>query len=202
MRGSNSSRAYDWEVIVAAPPYMTASGPRGTAQGWGDWPAFLVKYRFISANKDNGDYIVTAFFQMSDPLGTPGAISNNVLVAQPTLAFGKGWGDFDIQSTLSTQIPVDFIGPAPKTGTTFVEFRRSLPLEHGVSVSLVQVFLAGTGGQLYLSGPTEYTPAWNQVLLTPGLIFGRFQIGNDTPTRPINLIIGAGYQMAVTPETP
>jgi hypothetical protein len=38
----------------------------------------------------------------------------------------------------------------------------------------------------------------NQVLLTPGLILGRFQIGNDTPTRPINLIIGAGYQMAVT----
>jgi len=37
-----------------------------------------------------GDYIVTAFFQMSDPLGTPGAISNNILVAQPTLAFGKG----------------------------------------------------------------------------------------------------------------
>jgi len=37
-----------------------------------------------------GDYIVTAFFQMSDPLGTPGAISNNVLVAQPTVAFGKG----------------------------------------------------------------------------------------------------------------
>ena len=114
--------SYNWEVIVGAPPYMTASGPRGTAQGWGDWPAFLVKYRFISANKDNGDYIVTAFFQMSDPLGTPGAISNNVLVAQPTLAFGKGWGDFDIQSTLSTQIPVDSIGPAPKTGTTLSNF--------------------------------------------------------------------------------
>ena len=38
-----------------------------------------------------------------------------------------------------------------------------------------------------------------QVLLTPGLILGRFPIGYDTPTtRPINLIIGAGYQIAVT----
>ena len=64
--------AYNWEVIVAAPPWATASGPRGNAEGWGDWPAFLVKYRLLSANKDNGDYIVTAFFQMSDPLGTPG----------------------------------------------------------------------------------------------------------------------------------
>jgi hypothetical protein len=33
--------AYNWEVILAAPPYVTASGPRGTAEGWGDWPAFL-----------------------------------------------------------------------------------------------------------------------------------------------------------------
>ena len=28
------------------------------------------------------------------------------------------------------------------------------------------------------------------LLLTPGLILGRFPIGYDTPTRPINLIIG------------
>ena len=89
--------AYNWEVIVAAPSWATASGPRGDAEGWADWPAFLVKYRLLSANAENGDYIVTAFFQMSDPLGTPGNISNNVLTAQPTLAFGKGWGDFDIQ---------------------------------------------------------------------------------------------------------
>ena len=88
------------ELIVAPPPYETASGPKGDVQGVGDWPAFLVKYRFLSANKENGDYIVTGFFQMSDPLGTA------VLTAQPTLAVGKGWGDFDIRSTVSVQIPV------------------------------------------------------------------------------------------------
>ena len=38
----------------------------------------------------------------------------------------------------------------------------------------------------------------NQVLLTPGLILGRFKIGQDTATRPVNLIFGAGYQVAVT----
>jgi hypothetical protein len=37
-------------------------------------------------------------------------------------------------------------------------------------------------------------------MLTPGLILGRFQIAKDTPTRPVNLIIGAGYQVAVTPN--
>jgi hypothetical protein len=140
--------AYNWEVILAPPPYVTASGPRGTGQGTGDWPAFLVKYRLLSANKDNGDYIVTAFFQMSDPSGTCCTISNNVLVAQPTLAFGKGWGDFDIQSTISTQIPVDSIGPKPKTGTW--KLRRSGALQYGIPVPSVPIFLAGTGGQLHL----------------------------------------------------
>src|ERR1700691_1284370 len=93
--------AWNWEVILAPPPYETATGPKGDAQGLGDWPAFLVKYRFLAANKDNGDYIFTGFFQMADALGTPGKISTNVLTAQPTLAFGKGFGfigvpDFDI----------------------------------------------------------------------------------------------------------
>ena len=96
---------YNTEIILASPPYVAANGPKGDAQGWGDWPAFLVKYRFISANEENGNYIISGFFQMSDPLGTPGKISNNVLTAQPTLAFGKGWGDFDIQMTISQQYP-------------------------------------------------------------------------------------------------
>jgi hypothetical protein len=38
----------------------------------------------------------------------------------------------------------------------------------------------------------------SEVLLTPGIIFGRFKIGMDSPTRPVNLIVSAGYQLAVT----
>jgi hypothetical protein len=189
--------AYDWEVIVGAPPYVSASGPRGNVQGWGDWPAFLVKYRLLSANKENGDYIVTAFFQMSDPLGTPGAISNNVLVAQPTLAFGKGWGDFDIQSTVSVQIPVDSIGPAPKTGTTLSNFGDPILWNTAFQYHFLKYFWPQVEVN-YTFWPNGTHAGLNQVLLTPGLILGRFQIGNDTPTRPINLIIGAGYQVAVT----
>ena len=191
--------AYNWEVILAPPPYVTASGPKGTGQGTGDWPAFLVKYRLLSANKDNGDYIVTAFFQMSDPSGTCCTISNNVLVAQPTLAFGKGWGDFDIQSTISTQIPVDFDRSEAKDRYDPRKFRRSGALQYGIPVSSIPVFLAGTGGQLHLLAQRN-TCRLEPGLLTPGLILGRFKLANDTPTRPVNLIIGAGYQVAVTPN--
>jgi hypothetical protein len=190
--------AYNWEVILAPPPYETANGPKGDVQGWGDWPAFLVKYRLLSANKDNGDYIVTAFFQMSEPLGTAGKISNNVLTAQPTLAFGKGWGDFDIQSTISTQIPVAALAsPGNTPAVNMMNFGDPILWNTTFQYHLLEYFWPE------LEVNYEYWPngehvGLSQVLLTPGIIFGRFVIGHDTPTRPINLIVGAGYQFAVT----
>ena len=139
--------AYNWEVIVAPPPFETATGPKGSADGWGDWPAFLVKYRFISANAQNGDYIVTAFFQASDPLGTPGKISQNVLYVQPTLAVGKGWGDFDIQMTISEENPIAGITANGNTAAVNLdELRGSDTVEHHLPISFHAVFLAGTRG--------------------------------------------------------
>jgi hypothetical protein len=192
--------AYDWEVILAPPPYETATGPKGTAEGAGDWPAFLVKYRFVSANAQNGDYIVTAFFQMSDPLGTPAKISNNVLTAQPTIAFGKGWGDFDIQATVSTQIPVSALSsPGNTPSMNMTNFGDPILWNTTFQYHFMQYFWPE------LEVNYEYWPngehvGLSQVLLTPGIIFGRFKIGMDSPTRPINLIFGVGYQVAVTPN--
>jgi hypothetical protein len=190
--------AYNWEVILAAPSWVTAAGPKGDGDGWADWPAFLVKYRLLSANAQNGDYIVTAFFQMSDPLGTPFKISNNVLTAQPTLAFGKGWGDFDIQSTISQQFPVAGLNSGTTTAATNMKnFGDPILWNTAFQYHFMEYFWPE------LEVNYEYWPngehvGLSQVMLTPGIIFGRFKIGQDSPTRPINLIFGAGYQFAVT----
>ena len=102
---------YNTEIILGFPPYEQATSPKGVeTDAWGDYPIFLAKYRFITANEENGNYIVTGFFQIAQPLGnnaigTSDKITNNVRIAQPTLAFGKGWGDFDIQATISQQYP-------------------------------------------------------------------------------------------------
>ena len=192
--------AWNLEVIVAPPPYVIAAGPKGDTQGPGDWPAFLVKYRLLSANQENGDYIVTAFFQMSDPLDTAGKISNHVLTAQPTLAAGKGWGDFDIQSTISVQIPVaGTASPGNTAQVNMTNFGDPILWNTAFQYHFQQYFWPE------LEVNYEYWPngehgGLNQVLLTPGLILGRFKIGQDSPTRPVNLIIGAGYQVAVTPN--
>ena len=190
---------YDTEVILAAPPTISASGPRGTQTSPGDWPAFLLKYRFASANEQNGNYIVTGFFQMSVPSGYGVGISNNVLVAQPTLAFGKGWGDFDIQSTLSVQIPVEswFCNAPectvpPKTGSVIGAFGDPFLWNTTFQYHLWEYFWPELEVN-YTFWPNGTHTGLNQVLLTPGLILGRFKIAERQ-----NLIIGAGYQMAVT----
>jgi hypothetical protein len=190
--------AYNLEAIVALPSYVSANGPKGDARGWGDYPMFLFKYRFMSANEQNGNYIVTGFFQMTDPFGTPAKISTNVWTAQPTLAFGKGWGDFDIQMTISQQYPV---AAHPTPGSTAAANMTAFGDPILWNTTFQYHFLEYFWPELEVN--YEYWPngehaGLNQVLLTPGIIFGRFPIGKDNPDRPVNLIVGAGYQFAVT----
>ena len=184
---------YYTEIILAAPPLENAWGPKGPGQGTGDWPSFLVKDRFISANEENGNYIVTGFFQVSDPSGTPGKISNNVLIAQPTLAAGKGWGDFDIAMTISQQYPIAAIGVA--SSATLHSFGDPVLWNTVFQYHFMQYFWPELEVN-YEYWPNGEHSGLSQVLLTPGIIFGRFPLG---PPRQ-NLIFGVGYQFAVTPN--
>jgi hypothetical protein len=135
---------------------------------------------------------------MSDPLGTPGKISNNVLTAQPTIAFGKGWGDFDIQSTVSVQIPVDALAsPGTAAQKNLTNYGDPILWNTTFQYHLWQYFWPELEVN-YMYWPNGQHQGLSQVLLTPGIIFGRFKIGMDSPTRPINLILGAGYQVSVT----
>jgi len=52
------------------PPYVVNNPD--SPDGFGDWQ-FLVKYRIAAGNEQHGNYIMTAFFQMSlDVQGTLG----------------------------------------------------------------------------------------------------------------------------------
>src|SRR5208283_2193732 len=88
------------EVILAVPPF--AVNNPDSKDGFGDWQ-FLVKYRIAAQNEEGGNYILTAFYQMSLPTGqyTQGALSP---VITPTIAYGKGFGNFDEQGTLGISL--------------------------------------------------------------------------------------------------
>jgi hypothetical protein len=91
------------EVIFNLPPYIDHNSP-SVRNGWGD-AAFLVKYRLLSANEEHGSYILTAFLGWGVPTGQ---YSNGALhaVITPTIAYGKGFGNFDVQGTFGVALPV------------------------------------------------------------------------------------------------
>jgi hypothetical protein len=90
------------EVIIGIPAYeVENTTPR--KEGWAD-ETFLVKYRILSGNEENGNYILSAFMGLSVPSGSDD-FSNHHFIFTPTAAFGKGWGNFSIQSTLGFSIP-------------------------------------------------------------------------------------------------
>ena len=82
------------EVILAVPPWEQHTGSTLT-DGLGDW-AGLMKYRFWSANEEQGNYAVTGFLQYIAATGGQGFTTGTDLL-HPGLVLGKGWGPFDVQ---------------------------------------------------------------------------------------------------------
>jgi hypothetical protein len=99
------------EIILGVPAWIAHGGRKihGTkkriapSDGWAD-ETFLLKYRLLSANEENGNYILTAFLGFSAPTGDA-ANSSGHFIFTPTLAGGKGWNNFDVQSTVGISIP-------------------------------------------------------------------------------------------------
>jgi len=91
------------ELLFNVPPYIQHNTPKAK-DGFGD-TTFLMKYRFYASNEENHNAIVTAFLGASIPTGSYSNGSTDATVT-PTLAAGKGFGRFAIQSTLGGTLPV------------------------------------------------------------------------------------------------
>src|SRR5579884_1853967 len=90
------------ELLFNAPPYLEHNNK--AHDGFGD-VSFVGKYRIVSADAEAGNYIFTVFLAGSVPTGSY-ANGARAGVITPTLAGGKGWGKFDIQSTLGAGLPI------------------------------------------------------------------------------------------------
>ena len=101
------------EVILAVPPYLVHHSAT-IPDGFGDW-RFLLKYRLLSANEETGNYLVTAFLDVSLPTASEATGQPNAIVTA-TLGYGKGFGHFDIQGTFGVALPA---GNEPLIGRTY-----------------------------------------------------------------------------------
>lgn len=172
------------EVIISVPAYQERHGV-GAASGFTDWPGILIKYRLISANKSRGDYIVSVFAQYGWPTGVDVFTSHNH-VFTPTLAAGKGFGDFDVQATIGQAIPTDDHSNTGRSLLTNVTAQY-----HFAKYFWPEVEMNRTD---WVGGARD---GRSQTLVTTGVILGRFVLPNKT-----KLIVGVGYQTPVSHNYP
>jgi hypothetical protein len=169
------------EILINPPAYQERYNKR-PASGWADDQFLVVKQRLLSANEQDGNYIVTAFLGVTAPTGTP-AFSNRAWIVTPTIADGKGWGDFDIQATMGLPIPTAYAGTIGTSLATNLAFQY-----HVFSYFWPEFEINHTYWFDGLRGGK------NQVFFTPGIILGRFQIHDR-----IRFVVGVGYQFSVAP---
>ena len=171
--------ASHFELLINPPPYTVRSF-NGVPDGWGD-VSFLLKYRILAANEEHGNYILTAFLGGSLPTGSYTNGTKDATIT-PTIAGGKGWGNFDFNSTLGVLLPVDetsLIGRQVVWNTAF-QYRI-----------LRKIWPEAEINYTYFSqGPND---GKTQVFLTPGIVLGRFPIWHR-----LSLTIGTAVQIAAT----
>ncbi len=173
------------EIILGAPPYVARSrySPPPATHGldnWGD-TSFLVKYRLLAAPEERGNYIVTLFIGATAPTG-PSRLGARHGVFTPTLAAGKGWGDFDIQSTLGASLPAGGMSRLgmPLAWNTALQYRVLRKFWPEVEFN-------------YTYWPNGERIAQHQLFVTPGLVIGRLPLW-----KTLGLTVGAGLQAAVS----
>ena len=147
------------QILIGVPTYTLVS-PSGPPGGFGDLPLML-KFRISSAEHTEGNYLVTFLLAASAPTGLH-RYGAGEAVLTPTMAFGKGWGRFDVQSTLGVNLP---------TGDTAKLSRQVLwntAFQYRAAWKLWPELEANT--TFYTTG--KYAGE-TQLFLTPGLGFGR-----------------------------
>ena len=179
---------YNVEIQLCIPAWIARNGSvpkttngHPTQDGWAD-ETFLLKYRLFSGNEEHGNYIVTAFMGFSAPTGNDTNSSGHPLFT-PTLAFGKGLGDFDLQSTVGVTVPD---GGIRRLGTP-VAYNTTL------QYSFERYFWPEV--EVNCTWPNGQHGGKDQVFITPGIVVGTIPL-----YQRIGVALGVGYQVAVTSE--
>jgi hypothetical protein len=169
------------QFIIGVPPYQTEN-TTPEKSGWAD-QTFVMKYRIAAANEQEGNYVLSAFFGMTVPNGGNN-FSLDHYTFTPTVAFGKGWGDFDFQSTINMTFP--------DNGAAHGGAGTPLAVNGVWQYRLAKVFWPEVEAN-YTWWPNGTHEGLNQLFITPGLVLGKFPIWNRVAG-----IVGAGCQVAVT----
>jgi len=167
------------EISVNLPPYMVHHQP-ALHDGFGDF-SFMTKFRILAGNREQGDYALTAFLAVTFPTGSYKNGSPHPVIT-PTVAGGKGLGDFVYEGTFGSDLP---------SAETAILGRR-LILNNALQYRRCQKVWPEmeVNSNFYAGDPND---GKKQVYLTPGVSVGRFSIYKN-----LQLTLGAAMEIAVT----
>lgn len=167
------------QLLIGVPTYTLVS-PNGAPGGFGDLPLML-KFRISSAERAEGNYLVTFLLAATAPTGSHRYGAGGAVVT-PTIALGKGWRRFDVQSTLGINLPV---GEASKLGrqllwNTAFQYRAAWKIWPELEANSTFYTTGKYAGEA-------------QLFLTPGLGFGRAHLAGR-----FRVSSAVGMQIAAT----
>ncbi|MGE5056116.1 MAG: hypothetical protein ACM3WP_18295 [Acidobacteriota bacterium] len=167
------------ELYVSVPPYITHTKP-GVQDGIGDM-TFMFKYRAAAGSPENGNYVVTAVLAATVPTATYTNGSTDPSLT-PSLALGKGWGNFDLQGTAGVIVTT---GNRNVLGTPVA---LNLTAQyHTLKYFWPEIEVNST---MWANGKND---GKKQVFLSPGLVAGKFHLWNR-----VGMAVGGGVQIAAT----
>lgn len=167
------------QLLLGVPTYVLQS-PNGPPGGFADLPLML-KVRIASAEQAEGNYLVTFLLPATVPTGARRYGSGDAVLT-PTLAFGKGWGRFDTQSTVGISLPAGNTATLGRQLQWNTAFQYSAPRKLWPELEVNSTFFK-----------TGKNAGKKQIFLTPSLGFGRFRIGKG-----VRFSTAVGVQIAVT----
>ncbi len=167
------------EISINPPPYIVHNHS-AARDGFGDF-SIMAKFRILSANRKRGDYELTGFLGTSFPTGARKNGSPHAVIT-PTIAGGKGIGDFVFQGTFGCDLP---------SSQTSLLGRR-LILNNALQYRRWRKFWPEIeiNSNFYNQGPNDDK---KQVYFTPGISAGRFPLRGR-----VSLTLAAGTQFALT----
>jgi hypothetical protein len=167
------------QVLLGIPTY-TLQSPKGPSGGFGDLPLML-KFRIASAPQREGNYLVTLLLSATAPTGSHRYGAGDAVLS-PTLAFGKGWGRFDAQSTFGANLPA---GDTARLGR---QLQWNTAFQYAAAFKIWPELEVNS--TFYETGKDAGD---KQVFLTPGIGFGRIRL-----SRNLRFSSAAGMQIATT----
>ncbi len=184
-KGVNLIASNRTEIAFNLPPYIKHNST--AVDGFGDL-SFLGKYRIASGNAQHGCYTLSAWVMATVPTGSAKNGSTDASVA-PNLGAGKGFGRFDVQSTIGATLPTG--KPATTTAGRPVAWNTVAQYRVG------KLFWPEieSNATFYKGGSND---GKTQEFITPGIIIGKCGLHPGDPKSRPGLAFGGGMQIAAS----